>query len=380
MVNPLIGAIIPTAPSWRFTKMSDQFKADIQVPETTTAEPPSAPATIHYPPPTNELPASPPGGALAIQAPTEASDASPRIEAPAAASVKTMAEPGPAVSLTIPEVHGQALVTVPSPAHTELLRIGDRISSRCGRAFRVLFQNPPCILGQAIADYYELAVVALDEFIPQNYREVALLKQIVDEEWKVLTFSQVQTALLNAAIAAGLVERLCDSGGDKKDQLRQWRRVVFAAGSGNVEMRAHVAARTAVLSIITGGGKRVEILAHADPLYQHLVVTAERKFWRCVESGETPQLFGVDPPKPRVDAIRIVDMSTSNAWAGFAAVFAETRSAYLEHERAKSELKGLMPEDVKEAIGHGIRGKRSKSGAVSFDLLKGEEGSSHAAV
>ena len=141
-----------------------------------------------------------------------------------------------------------------------------------------------------------------------------------------------------------------------------------------------VAARTAVLSIITGGGKWVEILAHADPLYQHLVVTAERKFWRCVETGEVPRLFGVDPPKPKMDAIRIVDMSTSNAWAEFAAVFAETRSAHLDHERAKAELRGLMPEDAKEAIGHGIRAKRSKSGAVSFDLLKGEEGSSHATV
>ena len=79
-----------------------------------------------------------------------------------------------------------------------------------------------------------------------------------------------------------------------------------------------VAARTAVLSIITGGGKWVEIVAHADPLYQHLIVTAERKFWRCVENGETPQLFGVEPPKPRLEAIRIVDMTSSNAWAEFA--------------------------------------------------------------
>ena len=54
-----------------------------------------------------------------------------------------------------------------------------------------------------------------------------------------------------------------------------------------------VAARSAVLSIITGGGKWVEITAHADPLYQHLIVTAERKFWRCVERPETPSLFGV---------------------------------------------------------------------------------------
>jgi len=132
------------------------------------------------------------------------------------------------------------------------------------------------------------------------------------------------------------------------------------------------AARSAVLSIITGGGKWVEIVAHADPLYQHLIVTAERKFWSCVATSEQPALFGVEPPKPRLDAVRIVDMTTSNAWAEFAAIFIHTREAHLEHEQAKTELKGLLPEDVKEAIGHGIRPKRSKSGAVSFDLLTPE--------
>jgi predicted phage-related endonuclease len=142
-----------------------------------------------------------------------------------------------------------------------------------------------------------------------------------------------------------------------------------------------VAARTAVLSVITGGGKWVEIVAHPDPLYQHLIVTAERKFWRCVETGEEPQLFGVEAPKPRLEAIRIVDMTASNAWAEFAAIFTRTRAAHLEHERAKAELKGLVPEDAKEAIGHGVRAKRSKSGAISFDLLTtGTEEAGHAAV
>ena len=142
-----------------------------------------------------------------------------------------------------------------------------------------------------------------------------------------------------------------------------------------------VAARSAVLSIITGGGKWVEIKTHADPLYQHLIISAERKFWRCVESGERPRLFGVEPPKPRIEAVRVVDMSSSNAWAEFGAVFARTRDAHQEHEQAKVELKGLMPADAKEATGHGIRAKRSKSGAVSFDLLaNNEEGGSHAVV
>ena len=57
-------------------------------------------------------------------------------------------------------------------------------------------------------------------------------------------------------------------------------------------------------------------------------------------------------------------MSSSNSWAEFAA-----RTAFLDHERAKNELKNLIPDDAKEAIGHGVRAKRSKSGAVSFDVL-----------
>jgi hypothetical protein len=128
-------------------------------------------------------------------------------------------------------------------------------------------------------------------------------------------------------------------------------------------------ATNSVLSVITGGGKWVEIAITADSLYQHLLFTAEKKFWRCAESGEPPRLFGVGPPRPRIEAVRIVDMSSSNSWAEFAGIFRQTRTAFLKHENAKTELKGLVPEDAKEATGHGVRAKRSKSGAISFDLL-----------
>src|SRR5947209_4065399 len=132
------------------------------------------------------------------------------------------------------------------------------------------------------------------------------------------------------------------------------------------------ASRTAVLSIITGGGKWVEMTVPADPLYQHLLLTAERKFWRCVESGEPPHLFGIEPPRPKIEAVRIVNMSSSNSWAELAEVFCQTRAAYLQHDAAKAELKKFIPDDAKEAVGHGVRAKRSKSGAVSFDLMQME--------
>jgi predicted phage-related endonuclease len=130
--------------------------------------------------------------------------------------------------------------------------------------------------------------------------------------------------------------------------------------------------RSAILSIITGGGKWVEITVPIDPLYLAVLVSAEKKFWRCVQSGEPPHPINAEPPRPRIEAIRVVDMSASNSWAEFAGLFRNTRIAFLAHERAKSELKALMPEDAKEAIGHGVRGRRSKAGAVSFDLLEAE--------
>ena len=130
--------------------------------------------------------------------------------------------------------------------------------------------------------------------------------------------------------------------------------------------------KLAALSIITGGGKWIELSITANSLYQHLLLTAEKKFWRCVETNEPPHLFNAEPPRPRIEAVRVVDMTASNSWAEFAGVFRRTRAAYLEHEKSKTELKGLVPDDAKEAVGHGIRAKRSKSGSISFDVLDTE--------
>src|SRR4030088_2496499 len=196
----------------------------------------------------------------------------------------------------------------------------------------------------------------------------------------------VQKQILHPVIKwmAATLDGLVDPGGavfEAKFML-PWTFSEEAAAEKHMAQLQHnmwvANARSAVLSIVTGGGKWVEISIHADPLYQHLLLTAEKKFWRCVENGEPPRLFGVEPPRPRLAAVRVVDMSASNAWAEMAGVFCRTRSAFLEHESAKAELKGLMPEDAKEAIGHGIRAKRSKSGAVSFDVLSVE--AAHAAL
>jgi hypothetical protein len=54
-----------------------------------------------------------------------------------------------------------------------------------------------------------------------------------------------------------------EAAAEKHMALLQHNMWVIASGSG-------------VLSIITGGCKWVEITIHADPLYQHLLLTAEQ--------------------------------------------------------------------------------------------------------
>jgi predicted phage-related endonuclease len=136
--------------------------------------------------------------------------------------------------------------------------------------------------------------------------------------------------------------------------------------------------RKSVLSIITGGGSWIQLSVEADPIYQTILIAAEKAFWQSVKTGQPPALFDCEPPKPRIEAARVVDMTASNSWAELANLFTQTRQAHADHERARSELKGLVPEDAKEAIGHGIRAKRSKSGAISFDLVGAE--ASHASL
>jgi hypothetical protein len=43
-----------------------------------------------------------------------------------------------------------------------------------------------------------------------------------------------------------------------------------------------------------------------DPLYLSVLLSAEKKFWRCVQSGEVPHLIMAEPPRPRIEANRIV--------------------------------------------------------------------------
>jgi hypothetical protein len=129
-----------------------------------------------------------------------------------------------------------------------------------------------------------------------------------------------------------------------------------------------VPARGAVLSVITGGGKweksrpmpiRFISTSSLPPRGNSGAASRVASRLRCSDSNRRSR---------GSRRVRIVDMSSSNAWAEFSAIFARTRPAYLAHEKAKTELKSLVPEDAQQAVGHGVRARRSKNRVITFEL------------
>ncbi len=128
---------------------------------------------------------------------------------------------------------------------------------------------------------------------------------------------------------------------------------------------------SARLSILTGGGKWVLISADADPIYQEALLEAELRFWDCVKSGTRPAAHWRPSPATKIGDHPHRRYERSNEWAVLAAKYRETKQAHDDHLAAKDGLKALVPVDAAEAIGRGLRAKRSKTGAVSFEILAG---------
>ena len=129
-------------------------------------------------------------------------------------------------------------------------------------------------------------------------------------------------------------------------------------------------AKVAALSILTGDGRWFETSIEADPLYQHLLLTAEKRFLRALEAGERPTRFLLEPPASEAAPLTVVDMSSSREWAQAAREFKMTARAHAEHERARARLAKLLPADVFRGAAAGVVAERVPLGPVRFSLIE----------
>lgn len=124
----------------------------------------------------------------------------------------------------------------------------------------------------------------------------------------------------------------------------------------------------AFLSVIFGNHKWDYVEVAADPIYQALLLDAEERFWRCVQTGDAP--VAIDPPKARPSSFKEYDLSQSNAWSNWAAEYVANKLSADKFKNADKELRALIPDDASRAFGCGLEAKRDKRGAIRITLEK----------
>lgn len=122
------------------------------------------------------------------------------------------------------------------------------------------------------------------------------------------------------------------------------------------------------LSILTGAAQWYRVEIEADIFYQVELFKAEKEFWHCVETGKTPGNPEIEVPL--VERVKVVDMSESNEWISIAHDLKRTLTAFKKHEKAKKDIKKLMPNDAAQASGKGVTVKLSKDGKMLIDIDK----------
>jgi hypothetical protein len=114
------------------------------------------------------------------------------------------------------------------------------------------------------------------------------------------------------------------------------------------------------LSVIMGASEPVVEFIPADADYQKEMLERGAAFMLCVKTRNPPVELPPPPPPPVIPT-RKVDMTGSNMWANAAGRWLENREAARAAKEAEGELKSVVPEDAREAYGHGVLIKRDRA-------------------
>jgi hypothetical protein len=193
------------------TDLPKTAQVDVKVPTEKEASAPGAGVTVLSPPRENPMPAE--------------NAAGNSTEAAIAVAV---------LPVVTPPTEAQARVIANYKLPDRIRKLMDRESAVTAEA---LLRHPPILAGQSRDEYFDLVEAVFLDHRPYTYDDIALVVQLVNDEWKVFTFGEVQKWLLNAAIGKGLVDELTDRdegpADDRQTRMRGYRRIVFGAISGD---------------------------------------------------------------------------------------------------------------------------------------------------
>lgn len=121
----------------------------------------------------------------------------------------------------------------------------------------------------------------------------------------------------------------------------------------------------AILSVLVGMKEPIQVKLTLDPFFAEVYLARCKEFWSYVERDEPPPGAAklLEPPKSiPIEEMRVVDFTGNNQFSDFAADWLENKLAAKKFESAAKGIKEMIEPDVKEASGHGVLVKRTKSG------------------
>lgn len=132
-----------------------------------------------------------------------------------------------------------------------------------------------------------------------------------------------------------------------------------------------------ILSFIAGNTKPEWFKMEPSSAYRSALLEMEEAFWWHIENRNPPQIIPQsvveaaraareEAGSVRIDDMRVVDMTLNNEWATLAVDYQLNQAPAAQFEAAKKGLKKLVLPDVRQASGHGVMIKRSKSGSLLF--------------
>ena len=105
-----------------------------------------------------------------------------------------------------------------------------------------------------------------------------------------------------------------------------------------------------------------------DDTYLDALIDGMHHFWRCVDENTPPSEPSIEPPAPEdivLDHMRVVDLTGNNQWADEAAEWRAMKPFAQRFNIAAKHLKQAVPDDAREAYGHGVSIKRAKNNRLT---------------
>jgi len=123
-------------------------------------------------------------------------------------------------------------------------------------------------------------------------------------------------------------------------------------------------AEQCALSVIMGANEPVVEFIERDDEYGQEMIKRGAQFMDCVMKRRPP--VALDPVVAPIDATKLYDFTSNNAWAMSAADWIETKEDAARCKEAEKILKAIVPVDAKKCRGHGIQITRDRAGRLSL--------------